>query len=191
MTPTPHLPNKREKVHDNWLKCTCGEPQTKGVIHLEASPCQVKFLEHTHPTRNFVDDCPACYPVKTTSPTFRICTVCRKKFILNSDNFHACKVYGFRGFVYRCKNCVRLLDRTRGTSKLEYRKKHSPEKLKARSLLQLAAKTGKVIRGKCVECGEKKTHGHHPDYSKPLDVIWLCQPHHQALHNRIAKDKKL
>jgi len=35
----------------------------------------------------------------------------------------------------------------------------------------------------CDICGtEENIHGHHPDYSKPLDVIWLCKSHHDKLH---------
>jgi len=37
---------------------------------------------------------------------------------------------------------------------------------------------------------------HHPDYSKPLEVIWLCPPHHKMLHKSlkgkdIPKTKKI
>lgn len=35
----------------------------------------------------------------------------------------------------------------------------------------------------CVVCGNKKTEAHHSDYSKPLDVTFLCKPHHFALHS--------
>jgi ribosomal protein L15E len=35
-----------------------------------------------------------------------------------------------------------------------------------------------------VVCGAKKSVAHHEDYKKPLDVIWLCQEHHKAVHMR-------
>lgn len=28
----------------------------------------------------------------------------------------------------------------------------------------------------------KRLHAHHPDYSKPLDIIWLCALHHKQVH---------
>lgn len=33
----------------------------------------------------------------------------------------------------------------------------------------------------CFVCGEKAD-AHHPDYSAPLAVSWLCRPHHAQLH---------
>jgi hypothetical protein len=34
----------------------------------------------------------------------------------------------------------------------------------------------------CLECGEAKTEAHHADYDRPLDVVWLCEPHHKETH---------
>ncbi len=40
----------------------------------------------------------------------------------------------------------------------------------------------------CSICGEeKKLHGHHYDYSKPLEVIWCCPLCHKQLHREMKK----
>ena len=62
-------------------------------------------------------------------------------------------------------------------------KRLNPEKQKAVNKLNFEVASGRVKRKPCVICGEKKTHAHHEDYSKPLEVIWLCPYHHKALHH--------
>lgn len=54
----------------------------------------------------------------------------------------------------------------------------------AQGKLKYAVKTGKIKRQPCNKCGDLKTHGHHHDYSKPLDVIWLCSMHHKEIHHQ-------
>lgn len=48
-----------------------------------------------------------------------------------------------------------------------------------------AIKAGKLVRpGSCSDCGIKTTPvAHHHDYSKPLDVTWLCHNCHNEVHN--------
>jgi hypothetical protein len=58
----------------------------------------------------------------------------------------------------------------------------SPEKCKARSDMNNALNSGVLIKAPCVVCGSFKSEGHHEDYTKPLDVIWLCRLHHIKLH---------
>ncbi len=62
-----------------------------------------------------------------------------------------------------------------------YRQKY-PEKIKAQEKLHGAIKCKKIKKESCVICGNKKSQGHHPDYLKPLEVIWLCQKHHYLKH---------
>jgi len=57
-----------------------------------------------------------------------------------------------------------------------------PNKEKARGLLAYAVKRGKVKRGNCEVCGKENAQGHHMDYSKPLEVMWLCEKHHGKWH---------
>jgi hypothetical protein len=47
-----------------------------------------------------------------------------------------------------------------------------------------ARSTGKLIPRPCVICGEKSVEGHHTDYLKPLEVIWLCHNHHSKEHQK-------
>lgn len=49
--------------------------------------------------------------------------------------------------------------------------------------LNQAVSRGEVRRHDCVFCGDHRSQGHHEDYSKPLQVVWLCQKHHQAVHH--------
>ena len=47
-----------------------------------------------------------------------------------------------------------------------------------------ALRDGKMTRpSHCQGCGDKcNPHGHHEDYSKPLDVVWLCPSCHKTVH---------
>ena len=62
--------------------------------------------------------------------------------------------------------------------------KKNPEKVKARKLVGYAVKTGKIIKSKsCTLCNrETRLSGHHRDYAKPLEVIWLCSSCHKLEH---------
>lgn len=62
--------------------------------------------------------------------------------------------------------------------------KVDPAKQRCREILQGAVRYGRVIRSECcVGCGAKvHTHGHHEDYSKPYEVLWLCPVCHADVH---------
>ncbi len=98
-----------------------------------------------------------------------------------------------------CKSCLREYRQTeagkeshsRGDKKYsqtkkgkEFRRKHdaeyrkaNPEKIKARNAVNSALRDGRLFKEPC-HCGETNVQGHHEDYSKPLDVEWLCNKHH-------------
>jgi len=63
----------------------------------------------------------------------------------------------------------------------------NPHKYKARYTLRNAIKLGKMERLPCERCGDQKSEGHHHDYSKPLDVHWLCKKHHGEQHRTPLK----
>ena len=45
-----------------------------------------------------------------------------------------------------------------------------------------AIRDGILKREPCLFCGRADVHAHHRDYSKPLQVIWLCPKCHSRLH---------
>lgn len=47
-----------------------------------------------------------------------------------------------------------------------------------------AIATGRLVRQPCEVCGASRVDAHHPDYSKPLEVRWLCRACHRAEHAR-------
>jgi len=58
----------------------------------------------------------------------------------------------------------------------------NPQKKRATQAVNHAVRTGRLIRQPCEVCGEVKAQAHHDDYSKPLDVRWLCATHHAEWH---------
>lgn len=63
------------------------------------------------------------------------------------------------------------------------------QKIDARTAVNVAIRSGSLVRGTCehLECTEKKTHGHHDNYSNPLDVRWFCAKHHGEVHTKLRK----
>lgn len=64
-------------------------------------------------------------------------------------------------------------------------KEKAPERAKARYAVNNAIRDGKLIPWpKCAmhDCECEKVEAHHPDYSRPLDVVWLCNTHHREAH---------
>lgn len=66
---------------------------------------------------------------------------------------------------------------TRYNTDPEYR-----AKVLARGKLYRAVKAGFLKRLPCQSCGATKSHGHHHDYDKPLEVHWLCMKCHLKEH---------
>ncbi len=66
------------------------------------------------------------------------------------------------------------------------RRRKDPEKDSARRRVSRAVKNGELKRKPCEVCGSFYSQAHHEDYSKPLDVIWLCRKHHLELHGKVA-----
>ncbi len=89
---------------------------------------------------------------------------------------------------YYVANAEHLKKKSRGRKKtyeetLRFRKKN-PEKYRAHYTVSNALKRGLLEKGShCEVCGaQTKLHAHHEDYSKPLEVLWVCINCHAKIH---------
>lgn len=64
----------------------------------------------------------------------------------------------------------------------------NPDRYRAHLAVQRALTGGALVKQPCEVCGvtegrDVRIDAHHDDYSRPLDVRWLCRQHHIRLHN--------
>ena len=60
----------------------------------------------------------------------------------------------------------------------------NPIKRAAHVTVQIALREHRLVKGVCECCGDTNSVAHHDDYSKPLDVRWLCNFHHKQWHTK-------
>ena len=59
----------------------------------------------------------------------------------------------------------------------------SPARRRAWNAVAKAKAKGRLKAGSCAVCGATASvHAHHPNYDKPLEIVWLCRAHHDAEH---------
>ena len=108
------------------------------------------------------------------------------------------------GREYVCKACKRITARRYYRDHIEERSQYqkdnkkarartlsrycdrNPEKRGAKTAVNNAIRMGKMAKPDiCSECFEEGViQGHHEDYNKPLNVIWLCPPCHLRKHRK-------
>ena len=59
---------------------------------------------------------------------------------------------------------------------------NNPDKRQAELKAGKAIMRGKLLKEPCFVCGATDVEAHHPDYSEPLSVVWLCVDHHKEIH---------
>lgn len=100
---------------------------------------------------------------------------------------------GARKYVYKYKK-IKLTEKQIAMAKISnarYREKNK-DKIRAQWKINHEIRTGRILRQSCEACGAQKAQAHHDDYSKPLDVRWLCSKCHGAHHrNERQKNKAM
>lgn len=107
------------------------------------------------------------------------CKLCRKE-VKRAEYQKNKERYKNFGKVYRKTERGKLVSK-KVTEKMKIK---YPEKTKARNLLNASIIKGVIQKpNTCESCTKVvKVCGHHDDYSKPLDVRWLCYPCHTEWH---------
>ena len=91
-----------------------------------------------------------------------------------------------RSYQARKNSENRRVDITRAERKERWVKSVSPEVISAHKAVESAISRGALVRCPCEICGATRVDAHHDDYSKPLNVRWLCRGHHLRHHRSIA-----
>lgn len=78
--------------------------------------------------------------------------------------------------------------------RLEYQRQYrvkNKQKIHAQALIQYQVSRGYIIPPTlCQKCKQKLVQcSHHPDYSKPLKVYWICDECHMRIHANLKKGK--
>jgi hypothetical protein len=85
----------------------------------------------------------------------------------------------------RCRALEREWRLAHPDHKAEINRRRDPVKVAAAMRVSTAIRNGSLVKESCEECGGE-AHAHHDDYSKPLEVRWLCPEHHMGMHRGLA-----
>ena len=125
--------------------------------------------------------------------TEKVCSKCKIKMDITCFARRHSKPRGRASICKECRKIYMYNWRHSEKGHIAFIKSHNnyfkkyPERKKAHQIIKDAKNSGKIIPKPCEICGGK-AQAHHPDYSKPLDVIWLCRQHHIDAHYKLYED---
>lgn len=126
----------------------------------------------------------------------KVCYKCHRALPLTEFYRHPQMADGHLG---KCRDCTkadskanwaaRMADPVRAKqerARERVRKDTEREKYLARRITKNALRYGRLVRAReCQKCGAtRRIETHHPDYSQPLVVQWLCRDCHSLLHRK-------
>lgn len=137
------------------------------------------------------------------------CFKCQQ--VKNLEEFYRHPAMG-DGRLGKCKECAKADVKSNRSDKREYYSRYdqerykrperrqasqryltlyrqrNPEKYIAHNAVNNALRDGRLIKQPCTYCGSTvRVEGHHSDYSKPLDVTWVCfKCHREEEHGQVV-----
>ena len=120
------------------------------------------------------------------------CKVCTRKDSTDRRNNKLEEVRAYdreRGFLpHRVEARQEYAQTPAGKAKLRQGSKRwaerNPQKREAHQAVDNAVRDGRLRKLSCSVCGSEESEGHHEDYSKPLEIVWLCPKHHAEHHKQ-------
>jgi hypothetical protein len=112
------------------------------------------------------------------------------------------------GHLNKCKDCTKKDAKENRNKNIEYYRQYdrdreyrknpaylkkyraaNKQRTRAHRMVSYHVSKGNLTAQPCERCGTtERVEAHHEDYSKPLDVMWLCSIHHKARHKELEND---
>lgn len=112
-----------------------------------------------------------------------VCVICHSEMVdpvlVSISKYRRLKVTNYGNSAYKSFGCRSCVNKRVSESVRSWRAKN-PDKVSAHRKVFIEKRAGRLKSEPCF-CGENKTEAHHSDYSKPLEVTWLCKKHHNML----------
>ena len=118
----------------------------------------------------------------------RKCYICKKTLPVEGNFSYWKKRKAYNSSCNKCHNS-RYFKTKKGKEAWNRASKKSYQKHKDKWMTRLKTrfyiKAGILKKQPCEVCGEIKVQAHHPDYNRPLLIIWLCLKHHRLLEKEL------
>jgi hypothetical protein len=119
--------------------------------------------------------CTACLRHRVERPGYRTCLYCSQAAKRNAVKYLAKPETKARIRAW----AVSVTNRSRRREYNQRTWRSRKDKLASRKKALRALRSGRIDKQPCEICGSIEAEMHHEDYSKPLEVKWLCRRHHR------------
>lgn len=122
----------------------------------------------------------------------KLCGGCNTEKPFAEFNRNRAKKDGYQNWCRACLNPISTAWKKTpigraSVSRTQKHVKRNPKTRKAQQVVSGQVKRGKMTRQPCCVCNQPNADAHHEDYSRPLDLVWLCDKHHKQRHVAIQQ----